>query len=286
LFFLVNAPVIGIGGALWGLFPKPEQEAAGSWISARLSSPTTVRILLAISAGLLLVSVFFSSIEIVLVDPNVSASVMVVRGSQDDPDTTAVQQADTIRLNRVTTPAHRVIRVNPMGSRVWLHSATLTSFHDLRLWPWLPVRFQYPDDFVPLAAIAVLPADTLAMRINKGLWLTLRQGSPIGPVYSRTLLTRSGFRVGYFEPGRPSPEVLQRWSDSLLVLTVIADTNRRRKYVEGEVRRWATGAWVMASHPIRVGEDVFWEVRDRSDSLRAQDKLRVTDAISDLNLRF
>jgi hypothetical protein len=286
LFFLVNAPVIGIGSALWGLFPKTEQETASNWVGARLSSPTMRRVLLVLSAGLLLASLFFSSIEIDLVDPGAAASVMVVRGSQDHPDSVAVRTADTIRLNRLTTPAHAVVRVSPLGSRLWLHSATHTSFQDLHLWPWVPARFQYPDDFVPLAAISVLPGDTLTMRLGDSLWLTLHQGSRIGPVYGRALLKPSGFTVGFFEPSRPPPAVLQRWSDSLLAVTIAPDTARRRRYVDGQVRLWAKGAWVAASHPIRVGEDVFWEVRDPSDSLHAEGKLRVTDAISDLHLRF
>jgi hypothetical protein len=286
LFFLVNAPVIGIGSALWGLFPKAEQESASNWLSHRLGSPTTIRLLLVLSAVLLLVSLFFSSIEINLVDPGTAASVMVVRGSQDRPDSVAVRAADTIRLNRLTTPARSVVRVNPLGSKLWLYSATLTSYHDLRLWPWVPARFQYPDDFVPLAAIAVLPWDTLAMRLRDSLWLTLRQGSRIGPVLSRALLDRPGFTVGYFAPARPSPLVLQRWSDSLLSVISSPDTARRRAYVEDQVGRWARGRWVVASRPIRVGEDVFWDVRGKSNSVHAEGKFRVTDAISDLHLRF
>jgi hypothetical protein len=284
LFVVVNAPTVGVTGFFWPLLPKDAKDRIGEGIAAVLTSPLTAKSLLALGGTLLLASLALSSVTVTLLDSDTSTTLRVVRGTQTEPDSQALRDAPQIRLSRLTSPQSELLWIRPTGQRVWLYSPTHVLFRDTSLVPWIPVHLQYPQDFTPMAAVAVLPQSEILMQLGQdSLRLILRENGG-GEALASYDLKPYGTVISYLDPGPRGAEDSARWKGRLLQQ---ADSTREG-FISVMLRRWLAGSWVKASRPLRQGETVSWEVRRKNDSTRivAKGRLPLNAALADLYLEF
>lgn len=286
LYVVLNAPTVGVMGFFWPLLPKEVKDPIGAGIARLLLSRRGGFALLVVGGTLLLASLFFSSVTVALLDPSTSAALRVVRGSQLAPDSQAVRTAVSLRLNRLTTPESAVFSIRPTGQRVWLYSPTHVLAQEARLLPWIPLRLQYPDDFVPMARIVVLPGSSMLMRAKQQeLLLTVREGVA-GPVLARLRLDSAGTIIAFLAPAPFAPADTARWET---LLNPQRDTTERvRQFTAGMLGRVLRARWVPSARPLHLGETVAWDVQSAMDSTRTVGRgtLSLDAPVADLYLKF
>jgi hypothetical protein len=284
LFVVVNAPTVGVTGFFWPLLPKDAKDRIGEGIAAALTAPLTSKILLGLGGTLFLASLAVSSVTVTLLDSDTSTTLHVVRGTQTEPDSQAVRGAPQIRLSRLTSPQSELLWIRPTGQRVWLYSPTHVLLRDTTLVPWIPVHLQYPQDFRPMAAVAVLPQSEILMQLTQdSLRLTLREDGG-GEALASYDLKPYGTVISYLEPEPRGAEDSTRWKAWL----VQQADSAREEFISVMLRRWLGGSWVKASRPLREGETVSWDVRRKDDSTRtvAKGRLTLNAPLADLYLGF
>src|SRR5207249_4183797 len=110
-----------------------------------------------------------------------------------------------------TTPRSEVLAISPSGQPVWLYSPTHVLFRDTTLFPWFPVRLQYPADFAPMANIAVLPGGEIMARLRRhDLRLSIRE-SEGGALLASEVLDTIGMVIGFLPGTGVGSEDSARW---------------------------------------------------------------------------
>ena len=161
----------------------------------------------------------------------------------------ALAAAESFRLNRLTTPVYRTMGILPVGRSVWLYTPTRVLFRNISLVPWRPTAVQYPDDFVPMVTIAVLPADSiLTLLQDGGVRLLLLDGDPRGDTLATTSLLDHGYLIAFADVARPTAEVIARWRETL--------TPANADFI---LKRWRSADSVRARRPLRLGDVVYWQ---------------------------
>lgn len=287
IYFLINAPTIGLMSLVWRLLPKRFQEQVGEAMAAALASARGRTILLVVTAGLVVASMFFAAVRVSLADPGATTMVHVVRGTQVAPDSGALARADSFRLDRLTSSVVRVLSVSPSGERIWLYTPSHVLFREVRIWPWIPAGLAYPGDFVPMSTVAILPSAKVMSRVAEhDLSLILRAGAT-SEVLARAPLDTVGTLVGFVRPGPLLAEDTARWGVSLDPGgRLAADTTfpAIRRFI---LDRWRRSSWVRSARPLRLGDTLTWEVRSLKDSAMVESGRLTLDArMADLHLSF
>ncbi|MGH3118339.1 MAG: hypothetical protein ACRDQ2_14750 [Gaiellales bacterium] len=284
LFIVVNAPTIGVTGFFWPLLPKDAKDRLGAAFAAALSAPLSAAILLAIGGTLFVLSLFFASVTVELLDSSTATNIHLVRGTQSAPDSQAMATAVSFRLNRLNAPRSEVLGIAPWGQRVWIYSPTHVLFRDTTLLPWFPVRVQYPADFAPMANLAVLPgAEIMARLRRRDLRLSLHE-SEGGAVLATELLDTSGTVIGFLRPGPIAAEDSARWHRRLDP----ANDPANQEFLALMLQRWLRASWVPAVRPLRQGDTLVWDVRSGTDTSRsvARGRVVLNGSLADLYLKF
>lgn len=280
ILYLAQVPGVGVGGLAWGFLPDARKSQFGEWLAERLRRPGVFLGSVGVGVAALLLSAFRSTIVLSAVNPEVSSTVLLVQGRQERPDSVAVARSDSLRLNRLTTPVYHSLWIWPWGRQVWLYSRTSVSFRDWKVYPWIPLRLQYPDDFVPMAAVAVLPAPSTLMHLHDaGIRLVLRDRDGTDTVAVETL-DEHGFLAAFAPPGPLPPEVRARWRQALSAID--PDTS----FVNPVLRRWEAGDWIRTRRPLQKGDSLTWEIRAAAGAALASGRLGLNDAVVDLAFEF
>jgi len=283
-FYVTHLPVLGLAALGWGFLPKDRKERTEVWVARLLAAPGARPVLWAIGGVLLAFSAVSSSVVVIAVDPSVSTMVSVVDGEQARPDTAAVTRSPKLRLNRLTTPARLARWVWPTGRRVWLYTPTTVSFRDHRAYPWLPAKLQYPDDFVPLATVAVLPAATVLSKLATDEHrLVVLAGEGSTDTVAQSPLGEHGSLVAFFGPPPLSAGTRARWGDKLGAL--LPDTETVSFMVGRWEQAWLPENRVQARRPLQLGEALTWRVTSAA-GVAASGEMKLTDVVTDLYLAF
>ncbi len=283
-FYLTHLPVLGLGALGWGFLPKDRKERTELWVADLLAARGARPALWAIGGALLALGLVRSSVVVIAVDPSVSTTVSVVDGQQARPDSGAVTRSRTLRLNRLTTPARLPRWIPPTGRRVWLYTPTTVSFRDHRAFPWLPAKLQYPDDFVPLATLAVLPADTVLSKLATDLHrLIVLAGEGLTDTVAQGPLGEHGSLVAFFGPPPLSAGTRARWGDKLDAS--LPDTETVSFMVGRWEQAWLPENRVQARRPLQLSEALTWRVTSAA-GVAASGEVKLTDVVTDLYLAF
>lgn len=274
-------PAIGLGALCWGFLPDAPKKAFGAWLARWLAAPPLYWFVILGGAGGLGASLFVSTVIVESVDPSVSTTIYVVRGTAAEADPEAVAAAKELRLNRLTTPLRKQLLITPLGQRVWAHTPTHVSMGDPRVTPWIPAVLQYPDNFERMVVIDVLPGDSTLPKLNRGdIRLLVRADEGERGLIAQGVLHEGSTRIAFTEPAAVGPEALDRWRASLQKV----DSNPG--FVEPMLKAWERTQWLLARHPLRVNDKLHYELRSASDQVLLQGKLTLTNVVTLLDLSF
>lgn len=281
LGYLAQLPALGLGALLWGFLPATDKEGVGSWLAQLLARPWALRVCFVVALLLGVVSLFRSSIVIAAVAPDTALTIDLVDGDQAHPDASALAHARHLRLNRLTTPVRSSLWIPPWGRQVWLVTDTTVSFRDQRVRPWLPTKLQYPDDFVRLATIAVLPSATALSRLTSGAyWLTVL-ASDSSDTLAHGRLGKHGSLVTFRTPAFRD-QIRRRWLAPFGSDSGSADV---KTLVNLWSAAWKPGNAFFARRPLLIGETIRWIVRaDTGDVGRGT--LKLDSLVTDLDVAF
>jgi hypothetical protein len=285
-FFLVNTPTIGLAAFIWGLLPKPQQEAVSEQLGAAMESRAVQRTMFAAIVTLGAGSLFVAGLNVTLLDSGTSTTLHLVRGTQAEADARAMQGATSFVLDRLSTPHHLVRPITPLGERVWLYSPTHVLQRDVRLLPWWPVDLVYPTDFATQARVAVVPDQSVLDPLSRPRGtLVLRLGDTRAELV-RLALSDSTIIVSLIDPGRVGQDDLDRWTVWLDSLPHDTTSAAMRRFHDEMVRHWRVYRWVRPARPLRQGDTLTWELRSAADSLLQERRLPLDAATVDLHLTF
>ncbi len=279
-FLAPQVPVMGLGALCWGFLPDEPKKAFGQWLSRWLATPFVYSSVIVIGACGFVASLFISTVIIESVDPSISTSLYLVRGDEREAiDKKNDPRVEILRLNRLTTPQRSHLLMTPLGQQVWVYSSTRVSAATPRVLPWIPTQLQYPDDFEPLVAIDLLPNINLIPKLYHGdvkfrLW-NEENGQRI---IAEGNLHEGSTRVAFTRPSAISPETIGRWRSSL------EETSRDPTFVGPMLATWENWEWLEARYPLRINDELYYELRDGSDESILAGKLTLTDVVTLLDL--
>ncbi|HEY6155888.1 MAG TPA: hypothetical protein VIV88_00465 [Gemmatimonadales bacterium] len=274
LYSAAHVPLVGIGGLAWGFLPDDSKKSLGIFVQQVLRLRFVVPVVLVVGLLLLIVSLFLSTVVITTVDPALATTVAIVAGRQESPNTAALTAAESIRLNRLTTPVYRTKVILPVGRSVWLYTPTRVLFRNLTLVPWRPTAVQYPDDFVPMVTIAVLPADSVVTRLqDRDVRLILLDSDPRGDTLATVNLLDHGYLIAFADVVRPSAEVVARWREKLTPA-----------HADFMLKRWQNADSVRARRPLRMDDVIYWQARSAAGAILWSGKLKLKREVEDLYL--
>ncbi len=272
LYSAAHVPLVGIGGLAWGFLPDDSKKSLGLLVQQALRVRAVTAIVLVVGVLLLIASLFLSSVVITTVDPASATTVTIVAGRQESPNMAALTATESVRLNRLTTPVYRTMGILPVGRSIWLYTPTRVLFRNLTLVPWRPSAVQYPDDFVPMVTIAVLPADSVLTLLQDGeVRLLLFDGEPRGDTLATAKLLDHGYLIAFAEVVRPTAEVIARWRETLTPA-----------HADFMLKRWRSADSVRARRPLRVGDVVYWQARSSTGTVLWSGKLTLKHDVEDL----
>jgi hypothetical protein len=282
LGYLAQLPALGLGALLWGFLPSTDKEGVGTWLAQQLSRRWVLRTCFTLAVILGVVSLVRSSIAIAAVAPDTAVSIDLVDGNQAHPDTSALANAQHLRLNRLTTPVRSGLWILPWGRPVWLVTSSAVCFRDQRVLPWLPKKLLYPDDFVPLATIAVLPSAAMLARLTTGVyWLTIVAGDDSSDTLARGRLGKHGSLVTFRAPPPLLEQSRARW------LARLGQTPSPDMITLVDMWRaaWSPGNTIAARRPLQVGEAVRWKMRSDTGDV-GHGSMTLDSVVTDLYVAF
>jgi hypothetical protein len=312
-FFISQIPLVGIVGLVWGLLGDDVKKGVTARITATLRQPHIYKSLVGFAAVFFAITLVRSTVEIRALDPASSEVLFRVNGAPRDvpvslapldsavctPEpqpggagkaqptqatTVAAVAADSALLNRLTTPVAFGVWTWPIGREVWFHTETHVSSHAIRVWPWLRLSLQYPEEFAQVSHVRTLPmyplfrglrpgcavalivrehdstgvvlaADTLSS--VAGLLLTYRDSIPLDSLarkrwdYTIRMFSRRGAEMDSVRANAPAP-------DSAALAQLDSTSESARATLTG---RWSGFRVVRTRRPLHVGEKIYWEVR-------------------------
>ena len=283
--FLSQVPVVGIAGAVWGFLPDPQKDMLGRWLAGVLRLRAVFSFMVLILGGLAALTFVLATVRVDAVESDVATMLWLVPGSQREVDQGHRTVLDSARLNRLTTPHFFFVFLSPTGRRVWLHSSTHITARDLRIRPWLPNRLQYPDDFTPMTAIAVLPSPQSfpVLASHQSVTLVLRdlyRDDTLGIATIKADLR--GQMVTFTEPGPPTADVRQRWRQ--LLTEIFGDDPADSSNINGALGFWDKAKWVRSRRPFVPDDSVRWDIRTTKGDSLAAGRLGLNHGITDLVL--
>jgi len=108
----------------------------------------------------------------------------------------------------------------PFGKRGWVATSGQRQSREVSVYPWIPARVVYPDDFASAATLAVLPTGSLLDEMGKPQppRLILRSDSASGSVLAEDTLGTNKAVVFSFGGAMPADSVTRRaWLDAVRV---------------------------------------------------------------------
>ena len=274
-------PVVGLGALCWGFLPDAPKKAFGEWLARALAAPPLFWLAIAGGAWGLGASLFVSTVIVESVDPEVSTTLHIVRGTAAEASREAIESAERLRLNRLTTPQRKHLLISPLGQRVWVHTSTHVSLGDPLVTPWIPSVLQYPDDFERMVVVEVLPNDATLAKLNRGdvkfLAWTEQGGRRI---VAEGALHEGSTRIAFADPAAIDEQTLNRWRASLQEIESNPD------FVEPMLKAWQRTQWLGTRVPLRPNDELRYEVRSAVDKILLTGKLTLTDVATQLDLSF
>lgn len=294
--FLTHLPVLGFAGLMWSFAP----DSAKAWWHDHLRNGLGNRRvgwgLVGVGAALLIATFFCSSVHVESLEPGARTRLRLIAGDRVLADSAGLSGSASEPLNRLTSPVtfRPWFRV-PIGRRMWVygdHLATVSRW----VFPWKPMRLQYPDDFDTLATLAILPMPMLASNLRRPPWpeLTVRDALDTSVVlYRDSLRSLQGILIGYPEVSRPDSAVLAIWKDSARSqfrrASTLTDPVAADSAAAADTRdahdRWRAAQVRHSTRPIVLRDTLIVELRAADGRMLKADSLRVNHAISHIMLQ-
>jgi len=197
--------------------PKQTTDTAWASFSGLFRSRTLATALWVACAAFLAVTLLVSSIQMTTTD--VSAPLTMYRYTVADaaePAPVAPPAVDSLRLGKLN-PSGGFFVPWPFGRRAWVGTSAQRQSREVRIYPWIPVRLTYPDDFGAPAMLAVLPTGSLLEEIGKAEppRLIVRSDSGGGAVIAEDTLRTNKAIVFSFAASQPVDSIARRtWLDA------------------------------------------------------------------------
>ncbi len=319
-FFISQIPFAGLVGLVWGFLQGELKTVVAARIAARLRQPVVYRVLAALTIAFFILTFVRSTVEIRALDPARSEVVFRVNGApRDVPQTRAVLDsaacaapspagnptrspttptaiapaaADSLLLNRLTSPVEFGVWTLPTGREVWFYTGTHVSPRAIRVWPWWRRSVQYPEEFDEVSVVRALPMYSLFRGLQTGcaVALIMREHDAGGIVLAAdTLSSMAGLQLAYRDSVPLDSLARQRWDATLrmqarrtaeleaehsglpapdsAVLAVLDTTGASARATL--ISRWSGYRVVRTRRPLHVGERIYWEVRGRGRAILA-----------------
>ncbi|MEO8620830.1 MAG: hypothetical protein ABI625_07185 [bacterium] len=311
-FFISQIPLVGIVGLVWGLLGDDVKKGVTARVTAWLRQPHINKSLVGFAAIFFAITLVRSTVEVRALDPASSEVLFRVNGTPRDvpltlapvdsavcapaplagaPKVQAVRAtaigavaADSTLLNRLTTPIAFGVWTWPIGREVWFHTETHVSPRAIRVWPWLRLSLQYPEEFDQVSRVRTLPMYPLFRGLRPGcaVALIVREHDSTGVVLAADTLSSVAGLLLTFRDSIPIDTLARRrWDDTIRVFSRRAaemDSVRASAPPPDSValaqldstgasaRATLTGRWsgfrvVRTRRPLHVGEKIYWEVR-------------------------
>jgi hypothetical protein len=202
---------------VWKALPKQTTDTAWASFSGLFRSRTLATALWVACAAFLAVTLLVSSIQMTTTD--VSAPLTMYRYTVADaaePAPVAPPAVDSLRLGKLN-PSGGFFVPWPFGRRAWVGTSAQRQSREVRIYPWIPVRLTYPDDFGAPAMLAVLPTGSLLEEIGKAEppRLIVRSDSGAGSVIAEDTLRTHKAIVFSFAASQPVDSIARRtWLDA------------------------------------------------------------------------
>lgn len=276
-----QVPAIGLAAVAWGFLPAEPKKAFGAWLARNLAHRGVFWSAIALGFMGLVASAVVSTAIVESVDPGAATTIRVVRGTPQRVDSAAWAASPELRLNRLTTPQSHHLFISPLGTRVWVHTDRQVSAGNPRLFPWVPTRLQYPDDFERMVTIEVLPSDTTLTKLAvDSIVLELSADDGSGEMIARVLLKEGSTRIAFIEPPPLDRSTIDSWR------ALLAETSADPGFVDPMIETWMRTEWARASRPMRVDETIRYTVFGPSDERLDEGVLSLADAVTRLSLAF
>jgi hypothetical protein len=274
-------PAIGLGALCWGFLPDTPKKAFGAWLARWLAAPPLYWLIILCGTGALGASLFVSTVIVESVDPSVSTTVYIVRGTVATADREAIAATKELRLNRLTTPLRKQLLITPFGQSVWAHTPTHVSVGEPRVAPWIPTVLQHPDNFERMVVIDVLPSDSTLPKLSRGdIRIVVKTADGDDRVVAQGVLHEGSTQISFTKPAAVGQETLGRWRASL------QNEDSNPAFVEPMLKAWERTHWLAARHPLRVNDNLLYELRSAADDVLLQGKLTLNNVGTLLDLSF
>lgn len=286
IYLTTHLPAIGIGGIVWSLLPDKPKDAVGDWLVRVLAHPAFLRSIIAVTSIGLLASGLFSTLTVRSADPKTGTELHAVYGSIDQPGMAARSEAKPQRLSRLEPQARWFLITGPTGIRMWLYTDSLVSV-DRTARPWFPISVEYPEDFVQMVTLAILPNDEALARLSRdaATFRLFDKSGGLSKQIGQGVLGEHGTFVTFKAPSDHGSVEVERW-EKLLMQRERADTS----VVQLILKKWLADdlpdrGWIPTLRPLVIGQTVAWEVRSGSTkTLLASGQATFKDRVTDLPL--
>src|SRR5215208_7341213 len=152
---LAQVPLLGVLGLVWGIVPDARKDSWGAAAVGSLERPAMLWVLRVLFVVAVVGSLTCSTVRVTATDPDQPATRLAMQTDPAiKPDSLLKDPSDSWRLSRTTSPQLLPVRL--------LVRRTVTVFPPshvrpcMSVWAWLPARLNYPDDFEPMATLAIV----------------------------------------------------------------------------------------------------------------------------------
>ena len=254
----------GSGGVLlgvlfpivWKAIPKATTEGAWSWFSGLFRSRALANALWMVFAAFIAATLLVSTLQVTATDlttPLTMYRYTVPSGGQAAPLVSV--PVDSLRVAKAS-PSGSFFVMTPFGKRAWIATSGQRQSKEVRVYPWIPTRVMYPDDFASAATLAVLPTGSLLDEIGKPQppRLIVATDSASGSVLAEDTLATHKAVVFSFGAAMPADSLTRRaWMDAVRV-RLGADSAGATQFVNElfPVRPRKTGRPLASGERLRV----------------------------------
>jgi hypothetical protein len=241
---------------------KALRAEVGAWFVRALRSRVVARVLLALVAALVALSLCVTSVRVVAADPKEPVLVYGPLGAAGAPTRLPRER----RLDPTNAEWRPIVLALPWGRRVSFLAEPGRRSRPVRAWPWMPRRLVYPFDFEALAEVTVLPLGNFFDLFLAGGSVRLEVRDSVGaPVAVDTLRAVQALQLSAVRVDAPDSAATGRWA-SALRQRFGADSAQAAALAG----RWARARWVRTRRGLQVGERLsLLLVSSRGDTVAA-----------------
>ena len=202
---------------VWKALPKQTTDSAWASFSGLFRSRKLANGLWIAFGTFIAVTLMVSTLQVTATDvttPLTMYQYLAPQGGQAAP--VVAIPVDSLRVAKAN-PSGSFFVPLPFGKRAWVATSGQRQSKEVRIYPWIPARVMYPDDFAAAATLAVLPTGSLLDEIGKPdpPRLIIRSDSASGSVLAEDTLRTHKAVVFSFAASLPADSLVRRaWVDA------------------------------------------------------------------------